>query len=144
MHEELAKVIIGKFRKSLPIGMNVKSAILFSMLLMILSCPLFRNIPELVRTLWTWHCKQINISLPCLLWLYCYTLLLYFAHCHFIMVSLLPNRFLKKRTRPDQTSHLTLKPIKPTKSIWTGYFQSLEFKKPNQLTSILQIKPKRA
>ena len=35
----------------IPTGMNVKSAILFSISLTILSCPLLRNIPELVRTL---------------------------------------------------------------------------------------------
>lgn len=34
-----------------PTGMKVKSAILFSMSLMILSRPLLKNIPELVRTL---------------------------------------------------------------------------------------------
>lgn len=35
----------------LPTGMKVKSASLFSMSLIILSWPLLRNIPELVRTL---------------------------------------------------------------------------------------------
>lgn len=37
--------------KHIPAGMKVKSAILFSMFLIILSRPLLRNIPELVRTL---------------------------------------------------------------------------------------------
>lgn len=35
----------------IPTGMKVKSAILFSMVRTILSCPLWRNVPELVRTL---------------------------------------------------------------------------------------------
>lgn len=35
----------------IPTGIKAKSAILFSMFLMILSRPLFKNIPELVRTL---------------------------------------------------------------------------------------------
>lgn len=35
----------------LPTGMKVKSAILFSIVCTTLSRPLFRNIPELVRTL---------------------------------------------------------------------------------------------
>ena len=35
----------------IPTGINVKSAIRFSMSLMILSRPLLKNIPELVRTL---------------------------------------------------------------------------------------------
>ena len=42
-----------KFSKYVPTGMNVKSAILFSIALMILSRPLGRNVPELVRTLKT-------------------------------------------------------------------------------------------
>jgi len=37
----------------IPTGMKVKSAILFSIALTILSCPLWRNMPELVRTLHT-------------------------------------------------------------------------------------------
>lgn len=40
-----------KYPNHIPTGMNVKSAILFSMVWMILSCPLLRNMPELVRTL---------------------------------------------------------------------------------------------
>lgn len=36
----------------LPTGMKVKSAILFSMSLIVLSRPLARNVPELVRTLY--------------------------------------------------------------------------------------------
>jgi len=38
-------------QKLIPTGMKVKSAILLSIFWIILSCPLFRNIPELVRTL---------------------------------------------------------------------------------------------
>jgi hypothetical protein len=38
-------------RKNVPTGMKVKSAILFSILLIILSCPLMIKVPELVRTL---------------------------------------------------------------------------------------------
>lgn len=40
-----------KGRKYVPIGIKVKSAILFSMFLTILSRPLARNVPELVLTL---------------------------------------------------------------------------------------------
>ena len=37
----------------IPTGIKVKSEILFSIVLMTLSRPLARNVPELVRTLWT-------------------------------------------------------------------------------------------
>ena len=36
----------------IPSGRNAKSAILFSILVTILSCPRFRKAPELVRTLY--------------------------------------------------------------------------------------------
>ena len=70
----------------LPMGMNVKSAILFSMFLMILSCPLFRNIPELVRTLWTWHCTEKSYKFA----LFIVIVLFYFIpfyYTHSIVVS---------------------------------------------------------
>lgn len=55
-------VINNKYRgqeiNSLPTGRKVKLAIFFSMFLIILSRPLAKNVPELVRTLHT-GCKQI-------------------------------------------------------------------------------------
>jgi len=48
-----------KGRKNKPTGIKVKSAILFSIFFTILSAPLLRKAPELVRSLNTkWICKH--------------------------------------------------------------------------------------
>lgn len=45
--------------KLVPTGMKVKSAILFSIFWIVLSFPLFKNIPELVRTLQTGDTSRV-------------------------------------------------------------------------------------
>ena len=52
----------------IPTGMKVKSAILFSMFLIILSWPLFKNAPELVRTLCTNSKVHTSEHMPSRIW----------------------------------------------------------------------------